>query len=282
MNLPNFLIVGAQKSGTTTLYDILNEHPEVNMSEVKEINYFTSKEKVDKGLEFYSKYFTENKGEEKIRGEASPGYICFPGAAKSIKSMLGEVKIVMILRDPIKRAFSQYWDNRRHLSENLTEDEIIKSFLFPDYDPEKRGYFSRGVYINYIEEYLRYFDASSIHIIILEELLEKPQIELKKLFEFLNIDASEKHLELTKSSNSSMIWQNPIYKYFLNNPGSTKVLPRQFRRLLFFGERTKYKYLLPNESNIKVLQEFYTPWIKKLESHLGRDMKHWSLSKGKK
>jgi len=89
--LPNFLIVGAQKCGTTTLYDILNEHPEANMSSVKEINFFSFDNKLSKGLEYYSSYFKKPTKKHKITGEASPGYMNYPGVAEKISNNLGKV-----------------------------------------------------------------------------------------------------------------------------------------------------------------------------------------------
>lgn len=105
------------------MHDILTFHPETSMSKVKEINFFTYKNKYKQGLKYYSTYF--DKKEAKIIGESSLGYIFYPGVANLIKKDLGQIKVLILLREPIKRAFSQYWDNRRQLSECLTEDEII-------------------------------------------------------------------------------------------------------------------------------------------------------------
>lgn len=278
MILPNFLIVGAQKSGTTTLYDILDMHPEVNMSKTKEINFFTSDQKFEKGLNYYSTFFKEPKDEHQITGEASPGYMNNLYIPKLIKNKLGDIKIVMMLRDPIKRAYSQYWDNRRHLSESLTESEIIDKYLTDAYSSKSKGYFSRGVYIRYIEEYLKYFKRSDIHIIIFEELIDNPKNELKKLYNFLKIDDSDEFLNLSKSSNSSMIWNNNFYKFFLQNPKYNKYINKHLRRFFFFGKKEKYKYPLPSKKEIKVLQEFYKPWNMELESFLGRNISDWKLS----
>ena len=82
-NLPNFLIVGAQKSGTTTLYDILNSHPEVNMSKLKKLTFLHPK-KFSKGLSYYSTYFDKPKENQKITGEATPGYMNSPGVAQNL------------------------------------------------------------------------------------------------------------------------------------------------------------------------------------------------------
>ena len=276
INLPNFLIVGAQKCGTTSLYDILNEHPEANISSVKDINFFSLENKFTLGVEYYSSYFNKPLKKHKITGEASPGYMNYPRVAEKIYHNLGEVKIVMILRDPIKRAYSQYWDNRRHLKEYLSEDEIIRDYLSTEYDSASKGYFSRGVYIQYIEEYLKYFSRDKMHIMIFEDLLKNPKKELSELYDFLGIDNSEQFLKLPKPSNSSTIWLNPIYNFLLKNPGYTKRIPIHARRLFFFGKKRAYKYELPSQKTMKILQDFYRPWNEKLEDFLGYKLTGWN------
>lgn len=275
MALPNFLIVGAQKCGTTTLHDILSDHPEANMSKVKEINYFTSNSKITKGLGYYSNYFKDPLASQKVTGESSPGYMCYPGAAKLIKQELGEIKIVMILRDPVRRAYSQYWDNRRHLSEQYSELEIIDKYLTDEYNVNTKGYFSRGVYIKYINEYLKYFSASNIHIIILEELIRNPKVDLKNLFQFLDIDSELTLLKLNKSSNQAYIYDNPFYKYVFANPGLTPLIPLHIRRFFFFGKKIQYNYSVPNFELLKKVYEFYKPWNEELESFIGRKLNVW-------
>jgi len=281
MTLPSFLIVGAQKCGTTTLFDILNEHPEVNMSKIKEVNFFNSKTKYKKGLEYYSSFFKKPDKIQKITGEATPGYMNSKGVANKIKKDLGNVKIVMILRDPIKRAYSQYWDNRRHLKENLSENLIIDRYLDSNYNQNTRGYFSRGVYFKYIEEYLRHFNRDDLHIIIFEDLVREPEKELFKLYSFLEINTSKKFLKLSRSSNSSLIWVNGWYNLFFKYPNLNIFIPKYLRKFFFFGKKKPFKYPLPSDQELNILQKFYEPWNNKLEMFLGIDLSNWTLSKKK-
>lgn len=275
MKLPNFLIVGAQKCGTTTLHQVLQDHPEVNMSAVKEINYFTSQRKLERGLRYYSSFFDSAKIDPKVTGEASPGYICYPGVAGLIRETLGEVKIVMILRDPVRRAYSQYWDNRRHLSEPLDEVQIIDCYLQEEYDPNSKGYFSRGIYIKFIEKYLEFFTRDKIHVMILEDLTDHPQEELRKLFNFLGIDDSAEHLKIKKVSNASRVWENPIYRFLLAHPEYNRFVPQQLRRFVFFGTTRPYQYSLPSAEVQLKLSNFYRPWNERLESFLGKKLNKW-------
>jgi hypothetical protein len=275
--LPNFLIVGAQKAGTTSLHDILSQHPQAYMSEVKEINYFTNEQKYKKGLVYYSSFFKKILPQHIVVGESSPGYMCYPQVAERIRKELGDIKIVMILRDPIRRAFSQYWDNRRHLSETFTEYEIVSNFLEIDYQPGRRGYFSRGVYIRYIEKFQEFFSKENVHILLLEELVMDQSRELRRLYNFLGIDETMGLQTLPPPSNSSNVWLNPFYSFFFQNPVYTKYLPSKVRRLLFFGEIKPYRYQLPSDDILMRLKSFYKPWNEKLSNELKLNIDKWIL-----
>lgn len=274
-NLPNFLIIGAQKCGTTTLYDILKLHPEIYMSPQKEVNFFTSPEKMRLGLQKYSTYFPDVNSDHKVFGEASPGYICYPGAAKMIRDSLGPIKLILILRDPIKRGLSQYWDNRRQLKESLTFNQALNVYLSDNYDPNSIGYFSRGVYIRYIESFWEHFPKENLHILMLENLIKNPADELAKLYGFLGVDFNESHLKLTVSSNTSLIWKNELYNLLLNNPGFIKFIPRHARRFFFFGKRLPYKYPMPEGAVLERLRNFYRPWNESLQNKTGLNLSSW-------
>lgn len=272
--LPNLLVVGAQKSGTTTLHDMLSRHPEVSMSTKKEINYFTNHYK--KGLEYYRSFFNVSQDEYLITGESSPGYMCYPGVARKIKETLGDIKIVMVLRNPVQRSLSQYWDNRRHLKEHLLFSEVIEKYLHEEYEPGVRGYFSRGVYMKYINEYLDYFDKKNLHIIIFEELLTNTKKTLSELYNFLEISVEDNLLHLDIASNTSRIWDNTLYRYLLNNPSWNRLIPKHARRFIFFGKRIPYKYQTPTQEEVERLNLFYKGWNRQLSDFLQKDLSYWN------
>lgn len=272
---PNFLIIGAQKCGTTSLHDILSEHPEAGMSRIKEINFFNSNEKYQKGLANYSNYFKDVPQNKIVVGESSPGYICSKEAPQRIKDSLGMVKIVIILRDPIKRAYSQYWDNRRSLNEYYSERQIIEMFLETEYNPGRRGYFSRGVYHQYLNRYFNLFGRDNVHVMILEELIMNQTAELRKLYAFLGLNTSLGLQVLPKASNSSMVYKNRLYSFFFKNPSFVKFLPKRGKGLMFFGEKIPFKYELPENEVLDKLISFYKPHNEKLFSLLERRIENW-------
>ena len=276
MTLPNFLIIGAQKCGTTSLHNILSQHPEANMSKKKEIKFFTDEKKYEKGLNYYETYFKKPSHHNKITGESSPGYICYPKVPNRISKDLGNnTKLVLILRDPIKRAFSHYWNSRSNLKQHFTEKQIIVKYLTSEFDENSRNFFSRGVYIKYIRKYLKYFDEARIHIIILEELINHKKKGLQDLYGFLGIDIHDGLQELPKASNPTIIYKNPFYIYFFNNPYFQRFLSKRGRSVLYFGKKEHYKYQLPDNATLEKLKAFYRPYNEELSAYLGKPLNYW-------
>lgn len=272
-HLPNFLIVGAQKCGTTSLHNVLSQHPEVSMSQVKEINFFTLDYKFRRGKDYYSSYFTKNQ-QTKAIGESSPSYLCYPNVHRKILSTLGQIKIVIILRDPIKRAYSQYWDNRRQLKETSSETEIIDKYLEAEYSPHRKGYFSRGVYYPDVRKYIDTFGNQNVKVIILEDLLKSQTPQLRSLYAFLEIDEDKGLQLLPEPSNNATIWRNPLYQYFFYNPQKWK-LPLKYSKLLYVGKKKTFSYNMPQNKHLHKLKLFYKPWNSKLESLLNIDLRDW-------
>lgn len=105
--LPNFLIVGAARAGTTSLYYYLKQHPDVFMSPKKEIDFFDVDKNFEKGLDWYERYFEGYTGQKAI-GEASPLYMYLEKVPKRIAKVIPDVKLIFILRNPVDRAYSHY------------------------------------------------------------------------------------------------------------------------------------------------------------------------------
>ena len=124
MAMPNFLIIGAMKSGTTALYYYLEQHPQVYMSPVKEPNFFCSEENSDGDfatrLGAYQDLFRDVSGEKAI-GEASHCYLYEPEAAARIQEYITDAKLIAVLRDPVDRAYSHFLHMVRNGSEPLTD-----------------------------------------------------------------------------------------------------------------------------------------------------------------
>lgn len=268
--LPNFLIIGSQKAGTSTLYRVLHEHPEVFMPEEKELNFFFLEDEHRKGLDHYARHFEGAPAAAKAVGEASPGYICHPAAPGRIHRALPDVKLVLTVRDPIARAYSQYWDNRRQLAEPRHFAETLDGALTARYDPRILGYFSRGTYIQYIRDYLRDFPREALHVVVFDDLRADPKGTFRRLFEFLGVDPDFEGPAMAGQYNPASTFKNPVYRWFFDHPHATARLPGKVRSLLMRGPQEKFAYP-PMDPEVRArLSDFYRPFNAELAEFLGR------------
>jgi hypothetical protein len=274
--LPNFVILGSQKAGTTSLYQVLRLHPEIFMPAKKELNYFFHEAEYSKGADYYQSYFKGAPTTAKAIGEASPGYICHPLAPARIHELLPDAKLIVTVRNPIARAYSQYWDNRRSLSETLSFPEVIEQALEETYIPGRLGYFSRGTYMQYIQRYLDLFPAENLLVLPFEDLKADAARFYQRCFEFLGVDAAFSCPEMTLAANPAAVWDNPLYRWFFENSKRASRLPARLRRFTFWGKRAAYQYPLMDADSKARLVDFYRPWNEQLGEFLGRDLTHWN------
>ena len=180
--LPNFLIVGAEKAGTTTLAAMLSEHPEVFMCDPKEPRFFTY-HNWHRGLHWYESLFNDADGYKAI-GEASPAYTWAPDsieAPKRIYQCLGNIRYIYIVRNPINRMISHYRHALFHrwIPDHTSFEDALE--LIP-------GLKNCSRYFYQIEQYLPYTRREQWHIVILEELIEHHHNIANEMFRFLEID----------------------------------------------------------------------------------------------
>jgi hypothetical protein len=203
MTLPNFLIIGAAKSGTTALYRYLYDHPQIFMSERKELHYFSYPEtsKLTRGpdtyhriavstLDEYKNCFSKVKDEIAI-GEASPSYLYLPGTAQRIKKTIPDVKLIAILRNPVDRAYSAYMHAIRDGWEPISD---FYSALAQEQKRIDAGweiawhYTNMGFYFQQINRYYQVFNSSKIKIFLYDDLLNDPLGLIRDIFRFINVD----------------------------------------------------------------------------------------------
>ena len=187
-------IVGAPKAGTTSLHYYMNEHPEILMSSVKEPNFFSDKEIVDQGLYYetsgintsqkYHNLFLE-KEDEKIFGESSVSYLFYPKVSKRIKEYNTVAKIIIMLRNPVERAFSHYlMDFRLGLLSDRFEDVFNKKEGL-----KFQQYFLLGNYYSQVKRYFNEFSKENVHIIWYSDFKKDTEKEVQKVFKFIGVDS---------------------------------------------------------------------------------------------
>lgn len=186
--LPNFLIIGAEKAGTTWLYGRLRRHPDIFMPDVKELHYFNGKNSnlessasnfETQDLDWYKEHFKEAEEENAI-GEATAMYLCDPEAPTQIHRAIPDIKLIACLRYPTDRAYSHYWMARGKGHTSISFEEVVQS--------REARFIERGRYARQIERYLDYFERDQILILIHEEVFDAPSESLNKICSFLGVD----------------------------------------------------------------------------------------------
>lgn len=196
---PSFFIIGTQKGGTSSLYDYIAQHPNVKPCSTKEPNYFTKY--WNRSTSWYMSFFPF-KCSNTITGEASERYFEYPHTPFRISMMFPDAKIIMMLRDPVKRAYSHYnmrkKSNRESLSFNdaVNEendridkmyDRMLDTFCYID-DFFKMGYVRRGLYYYWVKNWLEYFPENQIHVIKSEDFFNDTEKVYHNVLDFLGLD----------------------------------------------------------------------------------------------
>ncbi len=234
--LPDFLIIGAQKAGTTSLHHYLSQHPQLVPSYKKEVHYFDGGLNPDidnykQGKEWYCSHFPLQRcvlDDQKVF-ESSPLYLFNPLAAARIHQLIPKVKIIVLLRNPVERAISHYNFIKqvnledRNLYEALLLEEIrLKPVLIKkDYKNIRfihQAYKSRGLYKQQLERYFMLFQRKKILLLSSEHFFLKPANSLRKVFDFLEVDTQFKIKDLKPRNitKSKCHVESEVYEYLEN------------------------------------------------------------------
>ena len=240
-SLPNFLIIGTMKGGTSSLYSFLSEHPCILPATKKEIHFFDSK-KYKAGKYWYTTNFPKletirNLKKTKpnvITGEATPGYMYHPLAVRRIKDVVPNAKLIVILRNPVDRAYSHYNYNVKRNLELLSFEEaldleekrlereiekILKNELYELTNFLNYSYLYRGHYFDQLEKILKIFKKTQIQVVSSEELLKDPKKILNRIYEFLEVPSYQNRNILNKN----------VGKYLKMNDTTRKFLVEYFK-----------------------------------------------------
>ncbi len=181
--LPTFIVIGAMKAGTTSLYHYLQEHPEIGMSSVKETDYFVEDKNWGKGEAWYRSLFPE--GFPAV-GEVSPNYTkrhVLPGVAERICGLLPEVKLIYLLRDPVERIVSHYKHRCLLGQEKKPLEELVRNDQCLHYVQSSRYFYQ-------LEDYYARFPEKNLLLLTMEELRHDRVAALSKIYAFLGVDAT--------------------------------------------------------------------------------------------
>ena len=305
MTMPNFLIIGAQKAGTTSLYQYLDQHPQIYMSPIKEPNFFATEGDIPdprrpsvNDIEAYRELF-RGVSHEKAVGEASPWYLYSQRAPGRIKHHVPDARLIAILRDPVERAYSQFLhfvrDGREPItdfSQALDREEMrVRENLAAGYVTGSRGasgaYIGRGYYYAQLRRYFELFDEDQIKVFLSEDLRDDPTGTLQETFRFLGVDDGFVPVA-EKNYNVSGIPKSRLLHTFLTKPHALKrflrhlkvYLPPELRvhiadNLAYVRNRNFVEPpQLPLDARRRLV-EVYREDILQLQELIGRDLSGW-------
>lgn len=283
----NFICVGAQKSGTTSLYYILKQHEDVYMATSKEAHFFDEEDKYVRGLDWYYETFFGDYAGEKICGEITPEYMYFENVPERIHQAFGpDIKLIFIMRNPASRAFSHYLMSKKRNYETLPFEEAIaleSSRIHQDaFHKSHYSYVTRGFYTEQIKRYLQYFPKENMFFIRFEEDFVKNRKQtIVELCSFLGINGEG--LDVDMKAN---VAKTPRYKWipkFIYKPDAAKrlvsFLPSSLRQPVMkagykFALKENVSEKLPPEVKARLLKT-YEADIQELERLIGKDLSAW-------
>jgi hypothetical protein len=187
-SLPDFVIIGAPKCGTTYLYHLLSKHPHVEPAACKETHYFNLL--FEKGTEWYRQCFLPSRqkdGQRTITGEATPGYLFHPHAAKRMARVIPEARLIALLRNPVDRTYSAYHHRTKHRQEIQTFEESVEAYL----DGSHQGLLSQSIYVDHLLRWSRIFSDEQMLVLKSEDIFEHPRKTLKLVVDFLDLPVWE-------------------------------------------------------------------------------------------
>ncbi len=300
MNKPNFIIIGAAKSGTTTLYEYLCQYEQIYMSTPKEPDFFSLDMNYNKGIEWYDGLFKDAQPGQ-VCGEASTTYSrCHqhPKTVERIAKHLPEVKLIYIMRHPVDRAYSFYVHRYKGSKANrdflASRNELMTCLTFEEAIVEQSEFLESSLYIEQIEKYLKYFPKESFLFLLMEDLIADPTKTINEILRFIGADikvhiSPEEAIVANQAGNyPEWYFQKQLVNAINRIPGNQSwrnLLPKNFKnkiydtiKLLSYNRWQNQQYIPPPmlpETRQRLIQEFKYP-NQKLADFLNRDLTHWN------
>jgi hypothetical protein len=295
-SLPNFLIIGAAKCGTTSLYHYLRQHPQVFMSPVKEPRFFAfdgtrpdfrgphdellRNESTVWRFEDYVALFA-GAGDALAVGEASPWYLNSERAAERIRARVPGARLVAVLRDPAERAYSEYLMQVRDGRETVSFEEALRAEPGRIREGWSTGHYrERGRYFAQLQRYFERFERERMRVYLYEDLARDPRCLLRDLFGFLGVDPAFEP-DLTRRYNVSGTYRNPLWRLLWTRSAPLReafrpFLPPGLRHAVgaFFTTRRMHRPALPAHLRADLVASLRDDMLR-LQEALGRDLSAW-------
>jgi hypothetical protein len=274
---PDFLIIGAQKSGTSSITQALRRVPGVFIPQKTEIHYFNQSIAFD-APDSWSQYLAEfaaAPGNART-GEATPDYLSSREAPRRIHERQPTVRLVVSLRNPVDRAYSAYWHAKRigAISRSVQFEEVLERDV-REFGSDWTTIISQGCYSTQLQRYLRYFASEQIKVLLFDDLLQDAPAAMSALLEHIGLETALEQMHSSEPfphANAAQTWRLPRVTHKLMNRY------RHHPQLAPLIRRTLTTPMAPPPMRAETraqLTDLYRPWNRELEAMLGRSLAAW-------
>lgn len=279
---PNLFIIGAAKSGTTSLHHYLQAHPDVFMSDPKEPGYFTP------GVAYYPTDedwylgLFQSAGDARIVGESSTHYAklpTYPGAAERIAEFCEAPRFIYLMRDPIERAVSHYWHRVRQFDEHRSLDDALEK------DEVYAAYSDYGMQL---EPYFRTFGRDRVLVLVFEEMVKDPERTVRHVYDWLGLEGEFSPEAFEKKNRRppevERLRGTGLLDRFARTAVWNRLSPSVPRALKNLGNRMARERVNPKDESpasvIAAYRPIFRPRVLELERDLGLDLSAWQTTLG--
>lgn len=273
--LPNLIVIGAQKCGTSGLHYYLGLHPEITMSSPKELNFFIAERNWGRGVEWYRRHFDAGAS---IRGESSPNYTAYPhhaGVPERMHSLVPDARLILLVRDPVERIAAHWVHNYAKRREKGT---LAETLLHPN-----TSYVNRSKYAMQLERFLEHYPQERVLVFQQSELRNQRIETLRRVFEFVGVDPEFKHprfeQERHQTSGKTRATRLAVRLEKMGRSRRGRMIPANFwlvlddrlplRRAI---KRPDVRAALPDETLAELRAD-----AERLRELTGRDFANWKL-----
>lgn len=276
LKLPDFVGIGAQRSGTTWIYEMLRSHPDVCMSPEKEINFFN--ESYDKGVGWYARYFAKC-ADNTVTGEFSPRYLSDPNTPERMKDVLPDAKLIVSLRNPADEVYSRYcYMVTRQMHTGTFENTLAQQTYLIE----------QAYYYQHLVRFLKYYKRENVLILIYDDLLADPRAFLQGIYSFLGVDSNYLPPHFFEKIHSNRVAKSKVIETGIVAIRGILRHPRLLflveglkklgvdKRIKQFNASKQKSFAGMDAQTRKYLHDVFAEDKKMLGELLGRDLSFWS------
>jgi Sulfotransferase domain len=269
VGLPAFIVIGAMKSGTSSLYHYMRQHPDICMSSIKETDFFIEERNYGKGLDWYRSLFADPR---KVCGEASPNYSKrhrHRGVPERLHRLVPEAKLIYLLRDPIDRIASHYLHNRLLGRETRSLAEAVAARSY------RNNYVRTSLYHFQLSAFLRHFPLERILIATAEDLKAEQSATLASVFRFVGVDAGFEGSEFGRLFNETPVARQGSERPRMRGRAIGGLVDAALRPFRHTSKSVARPVL--DQADRDLLAEHLAPDIDRLRALTGLRFERWSL-----